>query len=298
MHLICSEGRGYLRNYFDFSGIEKSEQTVQIIWAEFREALALGKLSYDDIESAKAQIFLKTYDDLFRNHLGILKITKKVRELKGIELGRGSILEPKEILTQDRLIPKKEFIKKDNRFSPPGVEWLYLSMGSDDVIHECSEKECKASKNQRFGFSHFLFDSKYDNSKIVDLSIVDSISYKEINQELENYAQKEYKKGLRVAKALGFIPGINRIEFTEQFKMWSVKTYTKLLSEQIFVPLDVKDNPHVMYAPFQCIAQYFMSLGYDGIIYGSTVCEKGKNIVLFDKKMASPIGDLEDYKIK
>ena len=52
-----------------------------------------------------------------------------------------------------------------------------------------------------------------------------------------------------------------------------------------------------MYAPFQTMAQYYISLGYTEIIYGSTVSKTGKNIVLFDKTTAHPVGAIEDYRI-
>lgn len=88
-------------------------------------------------------------------------------------------------------------------------------------------------------------------------------------------------------------------EFAELFTRWGVYIYTKLLSEQIFIPLDVTDNKAIAYAyaPFQTIAQYYISLGYSGIIYGIMVCPVGKNVVLFDKKMACSIGAIEDYRI-
>lgn len=107
------------------------------------------------------------------------------------------------------------------------------------------------------------------------------------------------KKGVKIAKALGYVPKMitNKKEFEDLFIRWSVYTYTKLLSEQIFVPLDVSDNKAITYAPFQTMAQYYISLGYYGIVYGSTVCPTGKNIVLFDKQMAKPIGTIEDYRI-
>ena len=73
--------------------------------------------------------------------------------------------------------------------------------------------------------------------------------------------------------------------------------FDDLLSEQIFIPLDATDNKAITYAPFQTMAQYYISLGYSGIIYGSTVCSVGKNIVLFDKQMAHPIGAIEDFRI-
>ncbi|MCC8160971.1 MAG: RES family NAD+ phosphorylase [Oscillospiraceae bacterium] len=63
------------------------------------------------------------------------------------------------------------------------------------------------------------------------------------------------------------------------------------------MPFDSSGNKSITYAPFQTMAQYYISLGYAGIIYGSTVCANGKNIVLFDKQMAYPVGVIEDYKI-
>ena len=36
-------------------------------------------------------------------------------------------------------------------------------------------------------------------------------------------------------------------EFKEVFKEWSVYAYTKLLSEQIFLPLNASDNKKILY---------------------------------------------------
>lgn len=55
------------------------------------------------------------------------------------------------------------------------------------------------------------------------------------------------------------------------------------------------DDKTLMYTPFQTMAQYYISLGYSGIIYGSTVSAVGRNIVLFDKNIAYPSGAIEDY---
>ncbi len=75
-------------------------------------------------------------------------------------------------------------------------------------------------------------------------------------------------------------------------------TYTKLLSEQIFEPLSDVEDKTLMYAPFQTMAQYYIALGYSGIIYGSTVSSVGRNLVLFNKNMALPRGVIEDYILK
>ena len=71
----------------------------------------------------------------------------------------------------------------------------------------------------------------------------------------------------------------------------------KLLSEQIFLPLDNSDDKKLLYAPFQCLAQYFISKGFGGIIYKSTMLPGGKNIVFFDKACADPVGDILIEKV-
>lgn len=288
-----------MEKIFDFSGIENSEKTIRKTWSAFRDSLAQGLFTYEEIDRAKEQTFLKTYDDLFHQHSGIEHKTITIRELKNQIMGRGTKLKDDEIPNFERFLPKKEFIKEDNRFSPPGIEWLYLAIGNEDDIHRCAAAECRTKKGDRFGFCHFQFDSKYDYCKLVDLTIADDISYAKLNSMLEEYAQEQVKKGIHLTMGLGFIPqmNINKSEFENLFTCWGVYTYTKLLSEQIFIPLDVTDNKTISYAPFQTMAQYYISLGYSGIVYGSTVCPVGKNIVLFDKKMAHPIGDIENYEI-
>ena len=282
---------------FDFSDIKKSEQAIRKTWSEFREALANGMFSYAEIDKAKELTFLKVYDDLFHQHLGIEHKTIRIGDLDGTLVGRGTLLGEKEVPNYERFIPKKEFINKDNRFSPPGVEWLYLALGNEDEIHQCSQAECRVAKGNRFGFCHFSFEDSSLDLKLVDLTIADNVSYEELNSQLEKYGQKQVKKGIKAAKALGFIPkyNTNKAELEKRLTEWAVYTHTKLLSEQIFEPLDDADDKALMYAPFQTMAQYYISFGYSGIIYGSTVLSVGRNIVLFDKNNACPIGVIEDY---
>lgn len=288
-----------MENIFDFNGIENNEKTIRKTWNEFIECLANRVFSYNEIDKAKQQTFLKVYDDLFHQHSGIDQKTITIRDLKTKVVGRGTILSKEEVPDFERFLPKEKFIKEDNRFSPHGVEWLYLTIGEEEEIHECAKSECRAKNGDRFGFCHFLFDVQYDDSKLVDLTIADDISYAELNRSLEEYGQAQVKKGIKIAKALGYAPRIsmNKKEFAELLTRWGVYTYTKLLSEQIFVPLEISDKKSVIYAPFQTMAQYYISLGFSGIVYGSTVCPVGKNIVLFDKHMACPIGTIEDYEI-
>lgn len=280
-------------NIFDFSGIKNSEHTIKSTWNEFRDAIAGGLFGYSEIDKAKQCTFLKVYDDLFDQHDGITLQTTTIRGIITQRVGRGAILREDEVPNYERFIPKKEFIKQDNRFSPPGIEWLYLALGDEKSIHECAQAECRVRKDNRFGFCHFEFNRKYDDCKLVDLTIADNISYHELNQKLEDYGQTQVKRGIKIAKAIGINPRVDKNEFAELFTKWGVYTYAKLLSEQIFIPLNVPHNKKIEYAPFQTMAQYYISLGYSGIIFGSTVCSVGKNIVLFDKAMAHPTGKIE-----
>ena len=85
-------------------------------------------------------------------------------------------------------------------------------------------------------------------------------------------------------------------DIKEKFTRWAAYTYARLLSKQIFVPVETEDK-ELMYSPFQCIAQYFLSLGYEGIVYSSTVFPEGKNVVLFDKYAALPVGIIRTLTI-
>lgn len=284
-------------NFFDFSEIEKSESSIKKTWGEYREALAEKRFSFDDVDAAKKEVFLKTYNDLFHDHNGIELQTKTLRSILGVPLGRGARLKEKEIPDHERFLPQKEFINEDNRFSPAGVEWLYLAVGGGNIRSECAKKECRMKTGERFGFCDFQLSDNVLDQKIVDLTIADALSYADINNELEQHGQKQYKRSFKIAKATGVNVPINRSAFKKAMTKWSVFTYSKLLSQQIFIPLGEGVDKAIEYAPFQSLAQYFISLGYAGIMYGSTVYPQGKNLVLFDKNMATPIGDIDIFII-
>lgn len=285
--------------YFDFGDIEECKRTITQSWEDFRNVLAEGVLQTSNVAQAKEYTFLKVYDDLFHKNDGIKYNTITIGDMKKYCLGRGAILKKDEKLNYERFIPKKEFIKQDNRFSPHGVEWLYLAIGEEVDIHECAKAECRAKNGDRFGFCHFILDEAYDSNKLIDLTIADEVTYDILNKSLEAYGQLQANKSIRKAKLLGYVSkhNVDMDEFKRILTQWAVYTYSKLLAEQIFVPLSEVDDKSKTYAPFQTMAQYYISLGYSGIIYGSTVSKVGKNLVLFDKAMAYPNGVIEDYRI-
>lgn len=198
-------------------------------------------------------------------------------------------------------MPKAEFINEDNRFSPVGVEWLYLAWASDkNLAEQCTIEECRASTGNRFGICSFEINSANKDEKIIDLTLADEMTYEDINAQLENrgkiYLSRCYERSMKAGRAVTFTENeIN--EMKAEISSWALHTYLKLLSEQIFTPLADADDKNLMYAPFQCMAQYFLNKGYVGIKYKSTVCMGAKDIVLFDKTMATPVGTIQDFII-
>ena len=249
---------------------------------------------------------MKVFDDLFRNAHQYLD--KKLQDVLSaqkdvIRAARISMGEPKP--NYERFIPKSEFITSANRFSPKGVEWLYLAFSpknseTNSNAERCALKECRANAGDRFAICNFAIKNMASTIMIVDLSVASEYNFDSINEELENMAQEIAKREmiLFLMKALetGKLPEINTREIKPAIEKWVVYTYAKLLSEQIFLPITTEDK-NIMYAPFQCLAQYFLSKGYGGIVYSSTVFPEGKNIVLFDKNVVYPYGDIREMII-
>ncbi|EOS39387.1 hypothetical protein C808_01808 [Lachnospiraceae bacterium M18-1] len=267
----------------DFTGKDKCEKTIRQTWHSFTISLANKKYKYNEVSKALSDTFLYVFDELFQDTSMRVLLSTTLSDLsdKNTELCRGAKLKPLEKVNYDRFIPKSEFINEDNRFSPKGVEWLYLAIGNPisaiPNIENCCIQECRVEDNDRVGLCHFAISNKHLDKKIVDLTISDEVSFDKLN--------------------INFATNLKQSNLEYETKKWITFTYAKLMSENIFLPLET-DDKELIYAPFQCLAQYFISKGYSGIIYKSTVCNGGKNIVLFDKLLASPTGKIKDFIFK
>lgn len=133
-------------------------------------------------------------------------------------IGRGTIIkssEPQKTPPYDRLLPVSKFITEDNRFSPPGIEWLYLAVGENqDITQKGAEKECRAMQGERFAFCNFEINTDYSNLKVVDLSIADNMTYGDI-KNLKELEEREYDRAFKYAKKLLF--GLYTEELTNEF---------------------------------------------------------------------------------
>lgn len=268
--------------------IEELAKEVRERWIEFRNATTDFNYEYDDIQKALELLFMENFNKIFQE-VGKEKLSISLSQcFKDVCVGRGTILNTNEKPLYSRFIPDAKYIKNDNRFSPPGIEWLYLVIGdSDESIKKCAEKECKAKVNNRFGFCHFELLSQYANLKIINLTIADNLSYDEINDHTyTEFCQSCEKHNCEMP---------NKIS-DNILNSWYLLTLCKILSEKIFEPVE-NCNKKIDYKPFQTLAKYFEEQGYVGIKYKSTVFDKANNIVLFDKKYVKPCGDIIDYYV-
>lgn len=284
-----------MQQMFEFGDTKKQEQIMYKTWAEFRNALATRKFSYCDIDDALNETYLHVFNDMFEVNGQKKRFTKSIKELRemGIHLARGARLKDDKPVDYDRFIPKSEFISEDNRFSPKGVEWLYLAVSDNvDTAEMCTVKECKAESGSYFGICQFGFESRYDDLKLVDLTIANDKGYEDINGGLELFGQLLRQQAVDMSLKIGRPVKLNEEKIKEVIKAWATNLYAKMMSSCIFEPVATTDK-ELMYAPFQCLAYYFLKCGFSGIIYESTVFPEAKDIVLFDKKYAKPIGDIK-----
>ena len=288
---------------FNFGNEKIYKKVLQETWDEFRNCLANKDFTYNDIQSALNTRFLRVFDDLFKHGHPFFEKSICSALNDDINLVRAARINSNDPLPNyDRFIPDAKYITKANRFSPPGVEWLYLAFSDnkeDDGLHlaeKCALRECRANVGDTFALCHFLPSDEYKDKKIIDLTIAKKTEFATINNELERYGQevfqREFKKMYSDLIKTGITTKANFSDMTIPITKWAVYTYARLLSEQIFLPLTTKYRD-IVYAPFQCIAQYFLQKGYIGIIYSSTVFPDGKNIVLFDKNAAIPYGEIK-----
>lgn len=291
------------RELFDFKDISPSEETIKRTWNELAQALANKEFIYNDLGNALKTTYLRVFDDLLTNchEMFDLRFGKLISD--NICFMRAARINVEDKINYERFIPKAQYIKNPNRFSPAGVEWLYLAVGREDLYdgelltaERCALYECKAQKNENFAICEFAGNNAFENTIIADLTIADGKTYSDINSEFEQATKKHINEQIIKILYAGQKVPERTPEIDRVIKTWAATTYSKLLSQQIFTPVDSSDKD-LVYTPFQCMANYFMSKGYSGIVYSSTVYPNGRNIVLFDKSMAVPVGDIKTLVI-
>ena len=264
-------------------------------WEKFREDLGKGKFKFNDTNEAMKYPFLKLLNmfiQLKMNREITLEEIKKYYILcRATKINKDEDIDK---ISYDRFLPKEEYIQNHNRFSPKGVEYLYLACDLNfyvyyTTVEKISIKEIRAKNKDIVGLCKFEINENSigDNDKIIDLSFVDSKSFQDIINE---YSQDVKKRILKYLEKESISDKI----FDGVFIRPVSEIYFKILSSELFKPIENCEKKN-QYAPFHCMAYYFNELGYVGIKYKSTVWngETGSNIVLFNKNKAIPI----EYKI-
>lgn len=276
-------------NLFDFDA-PKEKDVIFNTWQEFQKALANKEFSYDETDKALNSTFLKVFDDLLNSRCEEMETT--IGEISNNwKLRRGAKVASAAEVNLERFIPKACFINEDNRFSPRGVEWLYLAMSPNAHDAEvCTKKECRAQDRDGFAICEFEMNSNWNDKKVINLTNTPEKTYEQINYILQQQGKKLKNKKMSrgVRNGMHILLTQEKQEMEENIKTWGISTYRKLLSEEIFVELKNIADKELKYAPFQCLAKYIESKGYVGIVYKSTVYPKAKDIVLFDKDIAIP----------
>ena len=285
----------------NFENSEASIEAINSTWNEFRESLTRNDFKYNEVDKALDCVFLKQLNDFFNDH-GYKEIyTKMLSDVfrYGNEILRGTKLKDTEEPNHNRFLPLSQHITEDNRFSPEGVEWLYLAIGNTkkgkNIAKQCCIKECKAGSGQRFATCHFKINPNYKNAKLVDLTIGCQYSIEELQKGFDGDIQRMINKTCRVYQQTGICIPVDKKKVEDITGKWFSYYYAKLVSEELFKPVDT--DKKYMYSPFQCLAIYFQKLGFEGIIYSSVAFPKAKNVVLFDKFMAEPYGNIEIFNV-
>lgn len=248
--------------FFDVESDSGARLSIKETWVELKEKLKNKEFSYNDLAKIKKTRFIEVLNEILQQ--------EQSRKFVDIELKyyasskkflRAAIINSGENVVSERFVPRADKMNAANRFSPKGMEWLYLGFDRYMIdAKECCMAEIRAKEDSNVRFCMFEYNRTGHN--VIDLTIADKMTIEEICTKQCETPERATAK---------FI----------------LQLYCKLLSEEIFLPVKNEDKD-VEYAPFHCMAQYFKSLGYDGIIYKSTVSKVGKNMVMFDKTSFTP----------
>ena len=262
---------------------ERAEYMYRKTWGEFKEYLSNNPNFLEDgIELWKKEsTFFKQFDDAIQNCLPFLE--RKGNTVSPFYRGTGI---DKDIAKDDysRMIPNPKHIHYSNRMSPPGIPYLYVTpnIKNDKTLQlNTIVAELRAEPGQYFTICSF-----YTNGPLKLVNLLGDpklpVEENEIIIELIKQIKKHTNNGNKQAEKL------------------LIQLYFMYFNEdEVFKPIPkemTEENKAVEYRPFQAIAKYFEWLGYDGLIYKSTVYEGGINTVIFDaKKVKLNEDSLEKY---
>lgn len=251
-------------------------------WNILKEDLHNGIVKYDNIEKLlNDYIFFKVFNNFFKETCKFFEVN--LSDIKHMYKGVSGVID---LDNYERMVPKIEFAKGNNRMNPPGKAFLYVGVldkdkGKDENtikknVLKTVLKEIRATENSIATISKFKINDLAKNKKVLNISGESSIPTSET--ELNEYLYKHAVNGFSVDKEK-----ISYILANVYFNMFA--------TDQIFKPINTNEQEvkKYEYAPFHALANYLSEQGYAGMIFRSTVHQNGTNLVLFEPKDASVI---------
>lgn len=211
----------------------------------------------------------------------------------------------------DRFIPWPS--KTNNRWNPPGKQYLYLSFNDKETPYDdrlslneyiCLE-EYRAIVGGKYSFCDFepviegnVLDLSYNDVSLTNIKNIVTDYYNEslnwmINELLSSpNAYVDYKNKKKLKKDIIAIMDKNLVDKNIIEESYA-KQYLKMICSCIYKKVDEKDEnkKEKAYKSFHILSNYLESKGVTGIIYPCTRTKKiiGKNLVLFNVNDAKPI---------
>lgn len=227
---------------------EKSKK-LYYSWNEFKKVTKYRYRFFDMDKDKKREKLLEKLKIIFR------KLSSNLP--KGTRLFRARIYDSslKDLKKPDDIGPAPVERTKNNRFSPAGISYMYLS---DDI------ETCIKEINPQF-FDKVIV-GEFELTK--DIEILDLTG-----NPIKSIFYEGYDHDTRML----------------------TKYFVYKFSEEISKPMKPNDNKDIEYVPTQVLSEYIRKLGYKGIKYESSLNRHHYNYVLFVGPKDSEIECFENY---
>lgn len=248
-------------------------------WRKLKDALINGETDGLSLEKI---VYNYPFPNNFRQ---VINETDKLFELESNKMG--PILRARRFEVDFNephiMVTTENFAKYHNRMNPPGRAFNYFGVlpvnksPKEDVAKDLILDTIKAEIRVESGETITLCRFKM----VKNLKIFNMYPHEEVSTDFFVFI-----KSLEI-KIASFKGNFKTREIKQRNylnEMFAKYFFNLINSEEIFKPVDFKEEEERAkeYAPFQFLASYIESLGYEGIKYKSTVNEKGANLVIFE----------------
>lgn len=241
---------------------------IDIQWDEIKSIMNQDNFDYKDINCVRKVDFFDRLFQILENDNAFLLANQN--DIKHIFRSAECVWD-----NHERFIPKFKYASI-NRMNGKDKIYYYFGISykkySDDAIKTCFH-EIRLDKD----FATVCEFKLKDNLKIIDLTKDDNPPKTEAEaiDYLKKYVNKtnDQHKGIKLALS---------------------KLFFSIFSDSgAFTPIDKKNTTEeqtkLMYMPFWTLAEYLETKNYDGMIFSSSVCKEGKNLVIFNLNNAYPV---------